>query len=163
LPDIFWIEGDVGQGRMAIVTRPRGTEWLEDEMRMLKREGIDTLVSLLERREAEWLGLEDEGAEAAGAGIAFLNFPIPDTTVPLNVAQFRAFVGDLAARLRRGERIGVHCRGSIGRATVTAACTLIQLGWKPEDALGAVEATRGCSVPDTEEQHAWILAYEASA
>jgi len=145
---------------MAIVTRPRGTDWLEDEMLMLKRGGIDTLVSLLERREAEWLGLEDEGIEAAKAGIEFLNFPIPDTQVPTDFHRFRAFVSDLATRLRNGERIGVHCRGSIGRATVTAACALIHLGWKPGDALAAVEATRGCAVPDTDEQQAWILRYE---
>ena len=131
-------------------------------MLILKRGGIDTLVSLLEPREAEWLGLEDERLEAEKAGIAFLNFPIQDTTVPLNVARFRAFVSDLAARLRDGEHIGVHCRGSIGRATVTSACTLIHLGWKPSAALAAVEATRGCPVPDTEEQHAWIMAYEAN-
>jgi len=160
MPDIFWIEGNPRPG-LAVVTRPRPDDWLEEEMRRLKFEGIDTLVSLLERHEAGWLGLEDEGREAGKAGINFLNFPIPDTTVPLNVGRFRAFVSDLADRLRRGERIGVHCRGSIGRATVTSACTLIHLGWKPAAALAAVEATRGCPVPDTEEQKRWILAYEA--
>jgi protein-tyrosine phosphatase len=158
--DIFWIAGDTAPG-LAIVTRPRPDDWLPDEMRQLKRDGIDTLVSLLERREAEWLGLEDEGREANKADIHFLNFPIPDTTVPLNVPQFRAFVSDLAMRLRNGQRIGVHCRGSIGRATVTGACTLIHLGWKPSDALAAIEQTRGCPVPDTDEQQRWILAYEA--
>jgi protein-tyrosine phosphatase len=159
--DIFWIDGNPAPG-MAIVTRPHGADSLEDEMLALKHGGIDTLVSLLERREAGWLGLEYERREAEKAGIQFLNFPITDTTVPANVRRFREFVSDLVVRLRKGERIGVHCRGSIGRATVTAACTLIHLGWRPADALAAVEATRGCPVPDTEEQRAWILAYEAS-
>lgn len=161
MPDIFWIAGNPPPG-LAIVTRPHGTDWLEDEMRDLKQGGIDTLVSLLERREAEWLGLEDERGAAERAGLAFLNFPIPDTCVPGNRGEFQKFVTGLASRLRQGEHIGVHCRGSIGRATVTAACTLIHLGWKPADALAAVETTRGCPVPDTEEQQAWILAYEAA-
>ena len=156
--DVFWIGGNPPPG-LAIVTRP--TNWLQDEMRQLKRGGIDTLVSLLERHEAEWLGLEDERAAAEKAGIHFLNFPIPDTHVPRDAASFRTFAADLAARLRNGERVGVHCRGSIGRATVTAACTLIHLGWNAPAALAAVEETRGCPVPDTEEQRAWILAYEA--
>lgn len=155
--DIFWIRGNPPPG-LAIVMRP--TNWLQDEMRQLKRGGIDTLVSLLERHEADWLGLEGEHAAAEKAGIHFLNFPIPDTHVPGNVASFRAFASDLAARLGDGERIGVHCRGSIGRATVTAACTLIHLGWEAAAALAAVEETRGCPVPDTEEQRAWILAYK---
>ena len=160
MSDIFWIGGSPPPG-LAIVARPRGTDWLEDEMLRLKRGGIDTLVSLLEKHEAEWLGLEDEPGAAAKAGIQFLSYPIRDTQVPARMASFRSFAGDLAARLRAGERIGVHCRGSIGRATVTAACTLIHLGWKPSDALSAVEETRGCPVPDTEEQRRWILAYEA--
>ena len=67
----------------------------------------------------------------------------------------------LADRLRTGERIGVHCRGSIGRSTVTAACALIHLGWQPQAALEAIAAARGCAVPDTEEQRRWILSYEA--
>jgi protein-tyrosine phosphatase len=160
MEDIFWIGGNPPPG-MAIVARPRGAELLEDEMQRMKRGGIDTLVSLLEKHEAEWLGLEDEPAAAARAGIEFLSYPIRDTQVPAKTASFRKLVADLAARLQKGERIGVHCRGSIGRATVTAACTLIHLGWKPEDALNAVEATRGCPVPDTEEQRVWIMAYEA--
>lgn len=159
MPDIFWIGGDPPPG-LAIVRRPRGTDWLEDEMLFLKRGGIDTLVSLLEPNEAFWLGLGEEDVKAAKAGIAFLNFPIPDTQVPTDFFGFRSFVSDLATRLRNGERIGVHCRGSIGRATVTAACALIHLGWKPGDALAAVEATRGCPVPDIEEQRAWVLSYE---
>ena len=160
MADIFWIRGNPAPG-LAIVARPQGAAGLAEEMRLLKRGGIDTLVSLLEEHEAAWLGLEKERAEAERAGIAFLSFPLRDTHVPTFVAKFRAFVSDLAARLRNGERIGVHCRGSIGRATVTAACTLIHLGWKPGDALRAVEATRGCPVPDTEEQRKWIMAYEA--
>jgi protein-tyrosine phosphatase len=81
--------------------------------------------------------------------------------VPANVTTFRAFVAGLADRLRAGERIGVHCRGSIGRSTVTAACTLIHLGWKAKDALAAIQAARGCVVPDTTEQQRWILKYKA--
>ncbi len=43
----------------------------------------------------------------------------------------------------------------------TAACTLIHLGWKAKDALAAIQAARGCVVPDTEEQMRWILKYKA--
>jgi protein-tyrosine phosphatase len=156
--DVFWIRGNPPPG-LAIVTRP--ADRLQKEMRVLQSSGIHTLVSLLEPHEAQWLGLQDERTAAEKAGIEFLNFPIPDTHVPRNVTAFRAFVSDLAARLRNGERIGVHCRGSIGRATVTAASTLIHLGWEAPAALAAVEETRGCPVPDTREQRAWILAYEA--
>src|ERR1039458_2542035 len=128
LNDVFWIEGNPPVG-VAIVLRPRGDDWLSDELLRYKRSGVEVLVSLLEPSEATWLGLRDEGPLAEAAGIHFISYPILDVHVPPDVASFRAFVASLADRLRAGERIGVHCRGSIGRSTVTAACTLLHLGW----------------------------------
>ena len=123
---------------MAIILRPRGDDWLEDEIIRAKRSGINTLVSLLEENEAVELGLAEEGVIANDNGLAFVSFPIPDRHVPPNTASFRIFVVGLANRLSSGDRIGVHCRGSIGRATVTAACTLIHLGWTPRRALAEI-------------------------
>ena len=158
--DIFWIEGNPPTS-LAIVLCPLEGDGLEDELFEMKCDGIETLVSLLEQDEADMLGLGEEGHLAEKIGLRFLSHPIPDVHVPANTADFQAFVADLADRLRAGEHIGVHCRGSIGRATVTAACTLIQLGWIPKDALAAIEAARGLSVPDTREQEDWILRYKA--
>jgi protein-tyrosine phosphatase len=158
--DIFWIEGE-SQVALAVVLRPHGDDLLKDEMVRMKKGGIETVVSLLEPDEAAWLGLAEEGPLAVEAGLQFLSFPIPDINVPMNSGAFRGFVAGLADRLRAGEHIGVHCRGSIGRSTVTAACTLIHLGWKPSQALAAIEVARGCSVPDTPQQERWILEYKA--
>lgn len=156
--EIFWIDGNPPTS-LAVVLRPRGGDWLEEELARFKRGGIHTIVSLLEEEEADWLGLAQEGPLAAQLGMEFLSFPIPDTHVPHNMEAFRAFVSGIVNRLRHGEHIGVHCRGSIGRATVTTAAALIHLGWKPEAALTAIRKARGCAVPDTEEQQAWILKY----
>lgn len=146
---------------LAVVLCPRGGRHLPRELAHLKRSGIQTIVSLLSHDQTRMLELEQEGYVAGELGMEFLHHPIPDHELPLDEAEFRAFVGQLAERLRMGERIGVHCWGSIGRATVTAACTLIHLGWPAQMALTAVEAARGCPVPDTEEQERWILSYKA--
>jgi protein-tyrosine phosphatase len=96
-------------------------------------------------------------------GLHFLSYPLPDAQTPPNLASFRSFAAGLAERLRNGETIGVHCRGSIGRATIAAACALIHLGWQPQSALTAIEAARGVGVPETQEQEEWILSYKAIA
>ena len=160
MKDLFWIDGDPSLG-LAIALRPRGGDWLEDEVLRLKHNGVTTLVSMLENEEAKELGLEDEGLLANRAGLTFLLHPIPDRHVPSDVASFKSFVSELAKRLRKGERVAVHCRGSIGRATIAAASTLIQFGWNPQTALAAIERARKCPVPDTTEQRDWILRYEA--
>ena len=160
--DIFWIDGDPPPG-LAIVLRPRGNDWLEDELRRMKNAGIRVIVSLLEIDEAAELGLSQEGAAAIEMGLEYGSFPIPDRHVPPNLATFRDFTAGLAVQLRAGTRIGVHCRGSIGRASITAACTLIHLGWKAEMALAAIESARGCQIPDTPEQREWILDFEVAS
>jgi protein-tyrosine phosphatase len=146
---------------MAIVLCPRGGRDLQRELEHFKRSGVQTLVSLLSHEQVEMLDLSQEGALAARLGMEFLHFPLPDHQLPPDERSFKAFVTELARRFRAGERIGIHCWGSIGRATVTAACTLIHLGWDPRSALAAVEEARGCPVPDTEEQERWILEYRA--
>lgn len=158
---VFWIQTNPPVP-LAVVLCPAGESKLIRAMAALKHCGFQTLVSLLEPTEAGWLGLSEESHMAEEIGLQFLSFPIPDTQVPSDTAAFRAFVADLASRLRAGERIAVHCRGSIGRATVTTASALIHLGFKPAAALAAVELARGCAVPDTQEQERWILAYKAT-
>jgi protein-tyrosine phosphatase len=160
MSDVFWIDGNP-PASLAIVLCPHGDSWLKDGLLYIRRSGVDTLVSLLETQEAAWLGLAKEGALAEEAGMQFLSYPIPDVHVPPDVSSFRLFVTGLAARLRAGERIGLHCRGSIGRAPLTAACTLIHLGWTAMAALVAIQAARGSMIPDTEEQMCWILQYKA--
>jgi protein-tyrosine phosphatase len=158
--NVFWIEGEP-RARLAVVLMPRPEDWLELDVRSYSDSGIETLVSLLEPREAALLGISLEEKLARRVGMEFINHPIPDVHVPSDTAGFRAFVSGLADLLRAGRSIGVHCRGSIGRSTVTAACTLIHLGWKPDAAIAAIRKARGCDVPDTEEQRKWIMNYKA--
>ena len=159
---IFWVDGDPSPG-VAIVLRPGWTGSLANEMKAMKRAGIDVLVSLQELDEAEVFGLIDEGRFAVRAGMEFLSFPIPDHHVPPDAVRFKAFIKQLKQQHDGGKKIAVHCQGSIGRATVTAACLLIQLGWEPRIALKEIESTRGCEIPDTPEQEAWILRYKAES
>jgi len=163
--EVFWI-GETNDDRgltLAIVLRPRGGDWLPDEIQRLKLNGVQTIVSMLEPWEAETLGLALEGSVAEQSGLSFLSYPIPDRQTPSDLSAFRRFAASLAERVRGGERIGVHCRGSIGRSTVMATAILVHLGWEPRQALMDVALARGCPVPDTEEQRDWILAYEANA
>jgi protein-tyrosine phosphatase len=147
----YWITS-----RLAIVPRPRGEEWLDDEMLALQEAGIDVLVSMLQADEARELGLGREASSAREIGLTFLNFPVPDVGVPLDASSFARFLEELEHLIASGRSVGVHCRACIGRASITSASLLIRSGVPPEDAWRQISATRGCSVPDTIEQRDWV-------
>lgn len=159
MKDIYWIEHDE-RPHLAIVARPRGDDWLEEDLANLKRGGIEVLVSLLMPSEAIDLGLAAERDLAERLGIEFVSYPVLDRTTPGDMGGFRLLVAQLADAVRVGKHVGAHCRGCIGRATITTAAILIHLGYKPVDALAMVEKARGCTVPDTPEQLNWIMRFE---
>ena len=79
--ELFWIDGP-WPGRLAISPRPRGGEWLEEEMKAWRRAGIDAVVSLLTPEQAADLNLEQEQLYSEANGIEFYSLPIANRSVP---------------------------------------------------------------------------------
>jgi protein-tyrosine phosphatase len=157
--DIYWIRHGE-QPQLAIVARPRGDERLEEDLTSLQRGRIEVLVSLLTPDEAIGLGLASEGKLAENLGLEFISHPIPDRTIPTDAESFHLLTARLVEAVGTGKHVGVHCRGCIGRSTVTTAAVLIELGVRPAEALALIEQARGCPVPDTVDQLNWILRFE---
>jgi hypothetical protein len=57
--ELFRVEGP-WPGQLAISARPRGGDWLDEEIISWRRAGIDVIVSLLEPAEAADLNLGNE-------------------------------------------------------------------------------------------------------
>jgi protein-tyrosine phosphatase len=148
---------------LAIMPRPRSGDWLEDEVGKWKREGLGTVVSLLEPAEVTELALGSEPKLCTDLGIDFLSFPIPDRGVPASRAAFDSFLAPLVLRLRAGGSVGVHCRAGIGRAGLTAACILVRAGIPYPLAFPAISRARRVNVPDTEQQEQWVQQFAAAA
>jgi len=147
----YWITS-----QLAIVPRPRGGDWLDDEMLALQEAGIDVVVSMLEEDEARELGLDQEASAAQKNGLRFINFPVPDRGLPLDTSSFTKFLEDIENLLALGKRIGIHCRACIGRSSVTSASLLIRSGIPPDRVWQQISTARGCPVPDTIEQRDWV-------
>lgn len=158
MKNIYWIQ-HADTPRLAIVARPRGADWLKDDLAALNRDGIDILVSLLTSPEEEELGLSDEREIAEATGLEFVSYPVQDRGTPSDLTSFRRLALLLADEIRSGKVVGAHCRGCIGRATVMTAAILVELGSTAREALASIEKARGCSVPDTPEQQNWIQRY----
>jgi protein-tyrosine phosphatase len=142
--------------------RPRGGDWLEDEIQFWRRSGVDVVVSLLTREEQTELNLRDEGSLCRANNIEYVSFPIVDRSVPTSTETLLEQVIRLAEQLANGQNVAVHCRQGIGRAALVAACLLTVSGMTPASTLELVGAARGCVVPETPEQRRWIMEFAKS-
>jgi protein-tyrosine phosphatase len=158
----FWVETG-NDLRLAIVSRPRGGDWLVGEADMMKRAGVDVLVSLLQVEEANELGLSEEATACHAAGIMFHSFPIRDRETPSSTALFSEFIERLRQEAYVGRSIAVHCRASIGRSSLLLAALLCLEGFTPNDAFQRLSLARGLKVPDTLEQVLWVERFAASS
>lgn len=133
-----------------------GGEWLQKEVRHLKNEGIDILVSLLSWEESRELDLDHERAACSSVGITFVNFPIPDRQVPPSRLGFLTFAQFVHKRAKDGMKVGVHCRACIGRSSVLLATVLRLEGFSAKEAFERISDARGMRVPDTAAQARWV-------
>src|SRR5438093_4555051 len=129
--DLYWIP-ESWPGRIAIIPRPRGGDWLEDEVRAWREAGLDVVVSLLTRDEIADLDLEQEANYSAGHDLQFLRFPIPDLGVPSSREAAFDLLGKLDEALAAGKSVALHCRQGIGRSGLIAASLLVLSGLDPQ-------------------------------
>lgn len=155
IPELYWIPGP-WRGRLAISARPRGGDWLEDEVQGWRSAGIEVVVSLLSKDEEEQLDLSDEHRLAGLQSIRFVSFPVTDRSVQASLETTVALLGDIRAELEAGRNVAVHCRQGIGRSALIAAGALAAAGLEPHAALETVSVARGLPVPETEEQRHWL-------
>jgi hypothetical protein len=152
-PTLFTVD-QPGPGRLSTMAKPRGGDWLTDEMAALHAAGVDILVCALTTAELHEVDLTDEPRTAHDAGLEFVSIPIPDRDVP-NPTTVLPELQRLASRLRSGAHIVTHCRFGIGRASLLAAGILVLNGLTPDQAWDQLAHARGLAVPDTPAQRDW--------
>jgi protein-tyrosine phosphatase len=158
--ELHWVDGP-WPGKLAIGPRPRGGDWLADEVADWSRAGIGGVVSLLTSDEEESLDLKKEAATVDRQGMSFISFPIPDRQVPGSRAALASTLERINNDLSSGKSVLIHCRQGIGRTGLVAACLLVAKGWNPSAAVEHLSSARGVPIPETTEQRSWIDHYAA--
>jgi protein-tyrosine phosphatase len=158
LTEPFWIDLK-SEGRLGIMPRPRGGEWLPDEVQGWRNVGVNIVISLLEQSEIDELELTAEPELCGRCNIQFVHFPIPDRGVPSSIESAEQLSRLISARIAKGESVAVHCRAGLGRSATVAASILICLGFEPPSALEDIARARGIGVPDTADQRIWVSTF----
>lgn len=150
IPGGLYLDGMPGR------TRPLECVWGE-----LRRERIDLIVCLADLAEVRAKSLAYSVAiQAKTVPCAHRVLAIPDWGVPRDRQAFWALAMEVAARLRAGERVLVHCGAGIGRTGAFAISVLLALGEPRPGAQQAVQAAG--SHPETPAQQA-LLAWCAGS
>ncbi len=159
IPQIFWIE-EFKTVRIGTMARPRGGDWLEDEVQDLKRAGVSVVASGLTDMEMAELDIMNQPKICLEHEIKLLRYPIEDRGVPASLPEWIQFIGRLKEETEKGNTIVAHCRMGIGRASLIAVSLMVSCGINSKTAFDWVENARGCPVPDTDEQREWVQSYE---
>jgi hypothetical protein len=77
---IYWLHEFSTSARLGIMARPRGNDWLEEEILSLRKQNVQVIVSLLEKEEITELGLR--------------NKPIYAQSKPFNILTSRYLIGE---------------------------------------------------------------------
>lgn len=153
---IYWIHQFENSARIGIVARPRGDDWLENEISNLSENKVAILVSLLESDEIHELNLELEQAYCLAKKINYINFPIPDRDIPGQSDKTDNLIELIVTRLNEGLSVAIHCRMGIGRSSIIAAAVLLKYKFKVPEIIEIITKKRGVKVPDTDKQLAWL-------
>lgn len=147
------------KGYLVMMGRPRGGEWLDDEIVGLQHCGIHVVVSLLEPQESLEVALTHESDVCMQHGLTYRSFPIPDRGLPPSYKAMATLVEELHVQLLAHKGIAIHCRAGIGRSGLVAACLFVRCGFSPEEAVVVITRDRRVPIPDTTEQRQWIDQY----
>lgn len=154
-PQLHWVNNLV-RGNLAVMAAPRPHDRLDEVLLGWQSEGVEIVVSLVERQELPGL-MEAEQDLCAEFGLEFVWFPVRDKTVPPSHDPVLRLCRQLAGEIYKGRSIAIHCRAGIGRSPLLAACILMHLGVDGATALDMIAEARGVEVPETEAQRQWIL------
>lgn len=156
---IYWVDA-FEKGNLGMMARPKGNDWLEDEISKLNMLGVSMVVSLLEKHEEEELNIEEEQDLCRKYQMQYLNLPIKDRGVPDDVGVFIQLISSIDQGLKEGKKIVVHCRMGIGRTSMVTAGVLLKNGSQAESVFEFLSEKRTLMVPDIQEQVEWIKELE---
>jgi len=121
---------------------------LDTDLDAIKKWGGSVVVTLVEKKELEQLGVEQLGDGVKARGMEWLHLPIKDVSVPSQAFEEHWLTqGELIRKsLRRGSNVVVHCKGGQGRAGMIAARLLVELGMTPDEAIRLVRYVRSGAI-----------------
>ena len=146
----------IEQGRVIAGRHPCawGAEYAWLEVDGLVKAGVTLFVDLTQSGEL------DPYASLVEPPARYLNRPIRDFSVPVR-DDLVGILDDIDLELEAGGIVYVHCWAGCGRTGVVVGSWLVRHGVAPDEALRRIAEARGLGCPQTLEQRAFVLGWNA--
>ena len=126
-------------GALWLSSMPGRFESWQSFEKQARRVGLSQVVCLTPLAELEQLSPAYHNAIATGTlPFRWLHLPMRNFGLPEDAVTFRVEIARIAAGLRAGESVMLHCAAGLGRTGSAAACVLKALGLRQEQALERV-------------------------
>ena len=136
-PGFSWVD----RPRLAALARPGSP----DDLRWLRRHGIDVLVSLTEHPlPRHWLN---------DAGLLAVSIPVPDMSPP-SERQLDHILATVKRANESNMGVAIHCAAGLGRTGTVLAAYFVSRGLGARDALRKVRELRPGSVETLDQERA---------
>ncbi len=121
--------------------------WARDlavDLEAIRAWGAGMVVTLVDDRELADMRVRGLGAAVQALAMKWLHLPITDVSTPTPEweARWTKERPIVHARLDRGGKVLVHCKGGLGRAGTVAARVLVERGMDAEAAMKTVRRVR---------------------
>ncbi|MCB1159242.1 MAG: isochorismatase family protein, partial [Leptospiraceae bacterium] len=98
---------------------------LEEDIQIIKENGVKAVLTMVTPAELEFYGVYNLEMKYREAGLDTLFLPVIDQGVP-SYHELEEILGWMQEKLKKGEKILVHCVGGLGRTGTIVACYLIK-------------------------------------
>lgn len=115
---------------------------LQMDIAALLQVGTQVLVTLVQQHELDSMKISDMMTRVRAAGIEVIHAPIKDKWIPSRLGILVELVDLIAARVKQGKCITVHCNGGKGRTGLVVAATLVLLGLEPGPSTDLIRSVR---------------------
>jgi atypical dual specificity phosphatase len=120
----------------------------EQDLLWLKKQGILTLVRMLEQNKTEV-----NSAQIGKQGMWYCHEPIPDFGVP-GQDQINKITQFIATSIAAGRPVGVSCKAGLGRTGTILACYFVSQGFDADAAIVEIRKKRPGSIETVAQENA---------
>ncbi len=163
LVDVPGVSGRIGMcacpgGRRVRLSDYQPMKDLEHDLDTLVALGASGLVSLIEEKELQFMGLDTLPIQVRRYDLWWKHLPIKDMAIPNRIFEQRWTLERLALHecLQRGECLILHCWAGLGRTGMMAARLLVEFGLDPRAAVLRVRDARSGAI-QTRQQEKYVL------